>query len=110
MEQTFISYVTTDTRFWLASNLAILRSLAIPAAFAGGGFFFVAGQAAVLPFALGLFLWLLLDWAFLVVRMARRIALGAEEPNDLLDRTVLGNARHLYTAYFKGPMPRLRTA
>ena len=110
MEQTFLSYVTTDTRFWLSSNLALARSLAIPAALSGAGFYLVAGPAAVVPFVMALFLWFLCDWAFLVVRMARRIALGIEDTDGLLDRSVFGNAKHLHASYFVGGVMRLRAA
>lgn len=100
MEQTFLNFVLTDLRFWASSAAAILRSLLVPTLLVTGGLFAAIGTEAV---AYGLFaaaIWAFVDWTLLVVRMARRIALGREDPNGLLDRTVAANAAYLHRAYY----------
>ena len=102
MQQTFLGYVATDLRFWASSMLAILRSVALPATLVIGSFGLILGQDATLWTLAALLAFMLMDWAALVVRMARRIALGLEDTEALLDRTVLGNAAHLHEAYYSG--------
>lgn len=109
MQQTFLGYVTTDLKFWAASTGAITFSLLVPIAALGVLFAWAFGPMAalyVLGAALG---FALLDWCTLVVRMARRVALGLEDPNAFLDRSVVGNAMHLHRSYYVGPMPSLET-
>ena len=100
MEQTFLHFVLTDLRFWASSATAILRSMLMPVLVVVGGLWLAGGSAAALYGALAATLWLLIDWAALVVRMARRIALGEEDPNGLLDRSVAANATYLHRAYY----------
>ena len=107
MRQTFFGFVTSDLRFWAASLGAILRSLAVPAAGLGLSFGAAFGPEAVMSVVLALLLFAFADWCALVVRMARRVALGLEAPDDLLDRSVAENAAYLYRAYYVGPMPDL---
>ena len=110
MQQTFLGFVTSDTRFWVASTTAIFRSLLVPLALMSVAFGAAFGPNAAGLVFLSAVIFAAFDWLFLIVRMARRIALGLEAPNDLLDRTVLGNASYLYRAYYAGPMPRVETA
>ncbi len=110
MQQTFLNFVMTDLRFAMSSNMAVMRSLALPASLVAFGFWFVGGWESVLVVLFAAMVWSLFDWAFLVVRMARRIALGTEDPNALLDRSVFGNASHLYRSYYVSAFPSLRTA
>ena len=110
MQQTFLGFVTTDLRFWAASIGAILFSILLPILACAVAFGYLFGQAAAF-YALGAALvFALLDWCVLVVRMARRVALGLEDPNAFLDRSVVGNAAYLHRAYYVGPMPSLETA
>jgi hypothetical protein len=109
VEQTFLSYVTTDTRFWVASTMASARSMLVPATLASAGVSLaVAPEAAFLVFA-ALVFFVACDWVLLVVRMARRIALRLEDPNALLERSVLGNAAYLHHAYYVKRVELLRT-
>ena len=110
MQQTFLNYAATDLRFWSSSMLAIARSVLPPFAVLFAVAATTCGQAAALCVVIGTVLFALLDWCALVVRMARRIALGIETPNDLLDRGVVANAGYLHRAYYAGPMPTLRPA
>lgn len=110
MRQTFFGYVTSDLRFWAASVVAILRSLAVPFAAMGLTFGYVFGPEATLTVAAALLAFTAVDWCCLVARMARRIALGLEEPNAFLDRSVTENAAYIHRAYYVGPMPDLATA
>ena len=107
MQQTFLGYVTTDLRFWASSIVAIGRSILVPLAGASVLFGLAGGPVAVAYAFAAALAFALADWCVLVVRMARRVALGLEAPNDLLDRSVLGNAAYLHQAYYAGPMPRL---
>ena len=109
MQQTFLGYVTTDLRFWLSSVAAILRSIAVPFALVGAAFWYGFGEGALVATFGAALVFTLVDWCLLVVRMARRVALGLETPNDFLDRSVLGNARYLHRSYYVGPMPSLDT-
>ena len=102
MEQTFLNFVLTDLRFWASSASAILRSLLVPMIVVVGGFGLALGTEAAVAALLAGFVWAVADWALLVVRMARRIALGQENPNALLDRSVAANAAYLHRAYYAG--------
>ena len=102
MEQTFLNFVLTDLRFWASSATAIFRSLLLPGLLVVGSFAAILGTEAAASAALAAVLWAVVDWALLVVRMARRIALGEEDPNGLLDRTVAANAAYLHRAYYAG--------
>ena len=107
MQQTFLGFVTTDLRFWASSTLAIGRSIAVPFAGIVTLAAWAAGQPGVVSVIGAALVFTLLDWCLLVVRMARRVALGLEEPNALLDRSLLGNAAYLHRAYYAGPMPNV---
>jgi hypothetical protein len=101
MEQTFLNYVLTDIRFSFASQYAVLRTLIIPltlmmvASVAMG-----IGPSGAVAVIAAYLLWAMLEWAFLVVRMARRIGLGAEDPNIFLDLTVPDLAAHIIRRYY----------
>ena len=110
MEQTFINYVATDLRFWAASLTAILRSILVPFVLLGGAAAWSLGLGGLIALASAALAFAFADWCLLIVRMARRIALGIEDPNALLDRSVLGNAGYLHRAYYAGAMPTLRPA
>ena len=107
MQQTFFGFVTSDLRFWAASVAAILRSLAVPFAVMTLAFGYAFGPAAAWSVAVALLFFAAIDWCCLIARMARRVALGLEEPNALLDRSMTANAAYLYRAYYCGPMPDL---
>ena len=100
MEQTFLNFVLTDLRFWASSAVAILRSLLVPTLLVTVGLYAVVGAEATAYGLVAAALWAFVDWALLVVRMARRIALGEEDPNGFLDRTVAANAAYLHRAYY----------
>ena len=108
MQQTFLGYVTTDLRFWVSSVTAILRSILVPLAAVSVVAGLVGGPVGTAWVFAAAALFAGCDWAVLIVRMARRIALRLEDPCALLDRSVLGNAGHLHRAYYAGPMPDLR--
>lgn len=110
MQQTFLGYVTSDLRFWLSSVAAILRSVLVPLAALSVLAGVVSGPAGAAWVFAAAALFVAGDWALLIVRMARRIALRLEEPDAFLDRSVLGNAAYLHRAYYAGPMPDLRPA
>jgi hypothetical protein len=110
MEQTFLHYVLTDMRFWLSSLIAILRSLFIPVLLVTVSFGLTLGSDAAIVVLFAAAVWSLFDWFLLIVRMARRIALGIEDTEALLMRSVIGNAQHLYRRYYLDPMPDLRAA
>ena len=107
MQQTFLGYVTTDLRFWAASVGAISRSIVLPYALMAAAFAVAFGPWAAVSVTGAALVFTLLDWCALVVRMARRVALGLEDANGFLDRSVLGNAAYLHRAYLTGPMPSL---
>lgn len=102
MEQTFLNFVLTDSRFWASSAAAILRSLLVPFALIVGGLHALLGAEAAVIGALAGTIWAVLEYLLLVMRMARRIALGLEDPNGLLDRSVAANAAYLHRAYYTG--------
>ena len=110
MQQTFLGFVTSDLRFWASSVAAILRSVLIPLAAVSVVAGLVSGPAGAAWVFAGAALFTACDWAVLIVRMARRIALRLEDPDALLDRTVLANAGYLHRAYYAGRMPTLRPA
>ena len=105
MQQTFMRFVATDLPFWLSSLLAVAWSMALPVGLTVGGFALAAGPRAAAMAAAAAGLWLLADRMLLMVRMAGRIALGREDANALLDRSVLGNAAYLHGAYFAASRP-----
>ena len=102
MEQTFLHFVLTDLRFWASSAAAILRSLIVPTLFVAAGLAVTLGAEAACYGLIAATVWAVIDWALLVVRMARRIALGEEDPNGLLDRSVAANAAYLHRSYYAG--------
>lgn len=110
MEQTFLHYVLTDMRFWLSSLIAIFRSLLIPVVLVTASFGLALGAEASFAVLFAAAVWSLVDWFLLILRMARRIALGLEDTEQLLTRSVLANAQHLYRRYYLDPMPDLRAA
>lgn len=99
-EQTFLRYVLTDAGFIASGTLASARSLVAPATMVGVGVALVAAPPAGLFVLVAMALFVAVDWVLLVLRMARRIALGAEDPNDLLERGVLENASVIYETYY----------
>ena len=102
MEQTFLHFVLTDLRFWASSASAILRSLLLPTVGILGGLALVGGGEAAGLGLVAAMLWAMVEWGVLILRMARRIALGEEDPNGLLDRSVVANAAYLHRSYYAG--------
>lgn len=101
MEQTFLQYVLTDARFSLASGVAIWRGLFLPMIFLSGGFAAIGvGTAGFLAMVLAGIVCSAFDWVSLVVRMARRIALGEENPTRMASLPVAAMSQYLRKAYF----------